>query len=55
MNSGLTPHQRRGHTETDLGLKSHPKTGKDGVDLAIPGMVDLSVSHHSTAAPRLSY
>ena len=28
MNSGLTSHQQVGHTETDLSLKSYPRTKK---------------------------
>ena len=29
VNSGLTSHQQIGHTETDLILKSYPRTGKN--------------------------
>ena len=47
MNSGLTSHQQRGHTETGPLFKVSPERpekrggggGGGGVDLAIPGLV----------------
>ena len=40
MNSGLTSHQQRGHTETGSRFKvSSEREGKRGVDLAIPGLI----------------
>ena len=40
MNSGLTSHQQRGHTETGPRFKvSSERPEKRGIDLAIPGLV----------------
>ena len=40
MNSGLTPHQQRGHTETGPRFKvSSERPEKRGIDLATPGLV----------------
>ena len=54
MNSGLTSHQQLGPTEWDLGLKSHPKDRRRGIDLAIPGLVVQRVIHYTTTSPRSS-
>ena len=40
MNSGLTSHQQRGHTETGPRFKvSSERPEKRGIDLATPGLV----------------
>ena len=40
VNSGLTSHQQRGHTETGPRFKvSSERPEKRGIDLAIPGLV----------------
>ena len=40
MNSGLTSHQQRGHTETGPWFKvSSERPEKRGIDLATPGLV----------------
>ena len=40
MNSGLTPHQQRGHTETGPRFKvPFERREKRAIDLAIPGLV----------------
>ena len=40
VNSGLTPHQQRGHTETGPRFKvSSERPEKRGIDLATPGLV----------------
>ena len=52
MNSGLTSHQQRGHTETGPRFKvSSERPEKRGVDLATPGLVVQRVIHYTTAAP----
>ena len=52
MNSGLTSHQQRGHTETGPRFKvSSERPEKWGIDLATPGLVVQSVIHYTTAAP----
>ena len=53
MNSGLTSHQQRGHTETGPRFKvSSERPEKRGIDLATPGLVVQRVIHYTTAAPR---
>ena len=53
MNSSLTSHQQRGHTETGPRFKvSSERLEKQGVDLAIPGLAVQRVIHYTTAAPR---
>ena len=40
VNSGLTPHQQRGHMETGPQFKvSSERAEKWGIDLVIPGLV----------------
>ena len=52
VNSGLTSHQQRGHTETGPRFKvSSERPKKRGIDLAIPGLVVQRVIHYTTAAP----
>ena len=52
MNSGLTSHQQRGHTETGPRFKvSSERPEKRGIDLATPGLVVQRVIHYTTAAP----
>ena len=52
MNSGLTSHQQRGHTETGPRFKvSSERPEKRGIDLATPGLVVQRVVHYTTAAP----
>ena len=52
MNSGLTSHQQRGHTETGPRFKvSSERPDERGIDLAIPGLVVKRVIHYTTAAP----
>ena len=52
MNSGLTSHQQRGHTETGPRFKvSSERPEKQGIDLATPGLVVQCVIHYTTAAP----
>ena len=54
MNSGLTSHQQRGHTETGPRFKvSSERPEKRGIDLATPGLVVQRVIHYTTAAPIL--
>ena len=54
MNSGLTSHQQRGHTETGPRFKvSSERPEKRGIDLAIPGLVVYRVIHYTTAAPTI--
>ena len=51
MNSGLTSHQQRGHTETGPRFKvSSERPEKRGIDLATPGLVVQRVIHYTTAA-----
>ena len=53
MNSGLTSHQQRGHTETGPRFKvSSERPEKRGIDLATPGLVVQRVIHYTTAAPK---
>ena len=55
MNSGLTSHQQRGHTETGPRFKvSSERPEKRGIDLATPGLVVQRVIHYTTAAPNMS-
>ena len=52
VNSGLTSHQQRGHTETGPPFKvSSERPEKRGIDLATPGLVVQRVIHYTTAAP----
>ena len=52
VNSGLTSHQQRGHTETGPRFKvSSERPEKRGIDLATPGLVVQRVIHYTTAAP----
>ena len=52
MNSGLTSHQQRGHTETGPRFEvSSERPEKRGIDLATPGLVVQRVIHYTTAAP----
>ena len=52
MNSGLTSHQQRGHTETGPRFKvSSERPEKRGIDLATPGLVVQRVIHYTTTAP----
>ena len=54
MNSGLTSHQQRGHTETGPRFKvSSERPEKRGIDLATPGLVVQRVIHYTTAAPEI--
>ena len=56
MNSGLTSHQQRGHTETGPRFKvSSERPEKRGIDLATPGLVVQRVIHYTTAAPIIAY
>ena len=53
MNSGLTSHQQRGHTETGPRFKVSPeRPRKRGIDLAIPGFVAWRVIHYTIDAQR---
>ena len=55
MNSVLTSHQQRGHTETGPRFKvSSERPEKRGIDLATPGLVVQRVIHYTTAAPNRS-
>ena len=46
MNSGLTSHKQRGHTETAPRFKvSSERRVKRGIDLAIPGLVAFTRSN----------
>ena len=52
MNSGLTSHQQRGHTETRPRFKvSSERPEKRRIDHAIPGLIVQLVTHSTTAAP----
>ena len=52
MNSGITTHQQRGHTETGPRFKvSSERQVKREIELALPGLVVQRVIHHTTAAP----
>ena len=43
MNSGLTSHQQRGHTETGPRFKvSSERPEKQGIDLATPGLDNIT-------------
>ena len=54
MNSGLTSHQQRGHTETGPRFKvSSERPEKRGIDLVTPGLVVQRVIHYTTAAPEI--
>ena len=54
MNSGLTSHQQRGHTETGPRFKvSSERPEKRGIDLATPGLVTFSVEHEKNINSRL--
>ena len=56
VNSGLTSHQQRGHTETGHRFKvSSERPENRGIDLAIPGLVVFRVIHYTTAAPNMPY
>ena len=47
MNSGLTSHQQRGHTETGLRFKvSLERPEKREIDLAVHGLVVQRVIHY---------
>ncbi|MEW8545348.1 MAG: hypothetical protein AB2693_17640 [Candidatus Thiodiazotropha sp.] len=49
MNSGLTSHQQRGHTETGLCFKvSSERPEERGIEVAMPGLVVRSVIHYTT-------
>ena len=55
MNSGLTSHEQRGHTETGPRFKvSSERLEKRGIDLAIPGLVVWRAILYTTAAPEQS-
>ena len=52
MNSGLTSHQQRGHTETGPRFKVSPeRPEKRGINLAAPRLAVQRVVHYTTAAP----
>ena len=52
MNSGLTSHQQRDHTETGPRFEvSSERPEKRGIDHAIPGLIVQLVIHSTTAAP----
>ena len=56
VNSGLTSHQQRGHTETGARFKvSSERPKKRGIDLAIPELVIERVIHCTTAVPILAF
>ena len=56
MNSDLTSHQRRGHTETGPRFKvSSERPEKRGIDHTIPGLIVQLVIHSTTAAPAPSW
>ena len=49
MTLGLTSHEQRGHMETGPRFKlSSQRLEKQGVDLAIPGLVVYHVIHYTT-------
>ena len=50
MNSGLTSHQQRGHTETGPRFKVSSERPKRRIDHAIPGLIVQLVIHSTTAA-----
>ena len=51
VNSGLTSHQQRGHTETGPRFKvSSERPEKRGIDHAFPGMI-VQLVNYSIAAP----
>ena len=52
VNSDLTTHQQRGHTETRPRFKvSSERPEKQGIGFAIPGLVVQRAIHYNTAAP----
>ena len=55
MNSGLTSHQQRGHTQTGPRfIVSSERPKKRGIDLAIPGLVVWRAVHYTAAALRIT-